>query len=432
MLKVEDRFMIKELHRTGVSISDIARLTGHDRKTVRAVIAAPLIRQRRPARPRASKLDPYTSYLQQRLADGVFNAQKLFHELQAQGYPGQRGLVRTFVQPFRQARAAQAIVRFETAPGEQAQVDWGHFGTIEHRGRPRKLYAFLFTLGWSRASYLEFTVSLTSAVFLRCHIHAFHALGGIPRRILYDNLKSVVLDRDAEGTIRWQPTFLDFATYYGFSPQACRPYRAQTKGKVERGIGYVRTSFWPGLTVADLTDLNGQARDWTTTIANQRVHGTTGEVPAARLPQEGLQPLAGKPDYDTCLVGYRRSSRDSRLSYGGNFYSVPVAYAGQQLLVRELEDEVLVVVSPQGDEIARHELASGANQQIIMPAHFATRPADPSQTRPVNRRRGSPVRVAAPVGAASPQSGAAVLVPDAPLVEVRPLAEYDRLLEVAP
>jgi len=178
MLKVEDRFMIKELHHKGLSISDIARLTGHDRKTVRAVIQGPLLRQRRPPAPRASKLDPYTPYLQQRLADGVFNAQKLFHEIQAQGYRGQRSLVRTFVQPFRQARAAQATIRFETPPGEQAQVDWGHFGTIEHRGRTRRLYAFLFTLGWSRALYLEFTVSLTSAVFLRCHVHAFAALGG--------------------------------------------------------------------------------------------------------------------------------------------------------------------------------------------------------------------------------------------------------------
>lgn len=424
MLKVEDRFMIKELHHKGVSISDIARLTGHDRKTVRAVIQGPLLRQRRPTTPRASKLDPFTPYLAQRIADGVVNAQKLFHEIQAQGYPGQKSLVRNFVQPFRQARPAQATVRFETAPGEQAQVDWGHFGTIEHRGQPHKLYAFLFTLGWSRAIYLEFTVSLTSAVFLRCHVHAFHALGGIPRRILYDNLKSVVLDRDPDGAIHWNPTFLDFAAYYGFAPAACRPYRAQTKGKVERGIGYVRTSFWPGLTVVDLADLNGQAREWTATIANRRVHGTTREVPVARLPHEGLHSLAGQPDYDTSLVGYRRSSRDARISYGGNFYSVPLAYAGQQVLVRELEGAVLSVVSPQGEEIARHDLASGTHQIIITPAHYATLPARPHQTRPVPHGHGALVRVAAPPGAA--------VVPDAPQVEVRPLADYDRLLGVAP
>ena len=425
MQKVEDRFMIKELHRTGVSISDIARLTGHDRKTVRAVIAGPLVRQRRPPPPRPSKLDPYKPYLEQRLADGVFNAQKLFHELQARGYPGRPGLVRNFIQPFRAARAPRATVRFETAPGEQAQVDWAHFGTIEHRGRTRPLYAFLFTLGWSRALYLEFTVAATTTAFLRGHLHAFRALGGCPRRILYDTLKSVVLERDPDGAIHWNPTFLDFADHYGVTPAACRPYRAQTKGKVERSVGYVRTSFWPGLAAADLADLNDRAREWVATVANRRVHGTTGEVPAERLPREGLQPLAGTPDYDTCPVCYRRSSRDSFISYGGVLYSVPLAHAAQQVLVRELEAEVIVVVSAQGEEIARHDLAEGATRRVVDPAHFAAVPARPIQTRPVARASGAPVRVAAPPGAAA-------LVLDAPLVEVRPLADYDRLAEVRP
>ncbi len=424
MLKVEDRFMIKELHQRGVSISDIARLTGHDRKTVRAVIAGPLLRQRRPAPPRPSKLDPFKPYLEQRVAEGVVNAQKLFHEIQAQGYAGQKGLVGTFVQPLRPARAPQATLRFETAPGEQAQVDWGHFGTIDHRGRPHKLYAFLLTLGWSRAIYLEFTVSLTTAAFLRGHLHAFQALGGCPRRILYDNLKSVVLERDPDGTIHWNPTFLDFAAYYGFTPQACHPYRAQTKGKVERGIGYVRTSFWPGLTFTDLADLNDQARAWVETVANRRVHGTTGAVPAERLPQEGLQALAGKPAYDTSLVCYRRSSRDCLVSYGGNYYSVPARAAGQQLLVRELEDDTLLIVSPQGEELARHPLAVGTNQRIIVPAHYAALRTPSSQTRPAVHDHEPLVRVAAPPGAA--------VVPDAPQVEVRPLADYDRLVGVAP
>jgi transposase len=425
MLKVEDRFMIKELHRAGVSISDIARLTGHDRKTVRAVIQGPLIRQRRPPPPRPGKLAPFKPYLEQRLGDGVFNAQKLFHEIQARGYAGRPGLVRNFVQPLRAARPSQATVRFETAPGEQAQVDWAHFGTIEHRGRAHPLYAFLFTLGWSRALYLEFTVAATTTAFLRGHLHAFRALGGCPRRILYDNLKSVVLDRDPGGAIHWNPTFLDFADYYGFAPAACRPYRAQTKGKVERGVGYVRGSFWPGLTVADLADLNRQARDWVEAVADRRVHGTTGEVPAERLPREGLQPLAGKPDYDTDPVCYRRSSRDSFISYGGVLYSAPLAHAAQQLLVRELEEAVIVVVSARGEAIARHALADGATRRVVDPAHFAAAPPRPSRTRPVARASGAPVRVAAPPGAAA-------WVLDAPLVEVRALADYDRLAEVRP
>ena len=425
MLTVEDRFMIKEMHQRGVSISDIARLTGHDRKTVRAVIHGPLVRERRSAPPRPSKLDPFTPYLERRMAEGVFNAQKLFHEIQAQGYSGQKTLVRGFIQPFRQARPAAATTRFETDPGEQAQVDWAHFGRIEHRGRQRPLYAFLYTLGWSRALYLEFTVSATTPIFLRCHQHAFQALGGCPRRILYDNLKSVVLDRDPDGAIHWNPTFLDFAAYYGVQPQACRPYRARTKGKVERSISYVRGSFWVGLTVTDLADLNQQARQWTETVANQRVHGTTGAVPAARLSQEGLRPVTGVPPYDTSLVGYRRASRDCLIRYAGNAYSVPARYAGQQVLAREIEDETLVILTTQGEEIARHDLASGANQRVIVPAHYAPVCAGGTRTRPADHRRGTPVRGATP-------SSMVVLVPDAPLVEARPLADYDRLVGVTP
>ena len=425
--------MIKELHRQGVSISEIARRTGHDRKTVRAALSRSVLAPRRSAPPRPSKLDPYAAYLERRVGEGVLNAQKLFREVEALGYTGKRTLVRTFVHPFRPAREPLATVRFETEPGEQAQVDWAHFGTIEHRGRQRTLYAFLLTLGWSRALHLEFTVSTQTVAFLRCHVHAFRALGGVPRRILYDNLKSVVLDRtpggpgpggSVGGVVHWNPTFLDFADYYGFAPQPCRPYRAQTKGKVERGVGYVRGDFWQGMrqgvTFTDLADLNRQARDWTETVANRRVHGTTGAVPGERLPHEGLQPLTGKPDYDTSLVCYRRSSRDCLVSYAGNVYSVPAAYAGQQLLVRETEHEEVVILGAHGEEIARHRLASGAHQRVVVPSHYAAlRLGD----------RG--VWIAIPPTTSATPVPATTVLPDAPLVEVRTLAEYDRLLGVA-
>ena len=121
----------------------------------------------------------------------------------------------------------------------------------------------------------------------------------------------------------WHPKYLDFAAYYGFTPRACQPYRAQTKGKVEAGVHYVRINFWPGLSYTGLADLNQQAVSWLDTVANVRIHGTTGQVPFDRLPLEGLLPLLGKPDYDTALVSTRRSSADCFISYGGNFYSVP-------------------------------------------------------------------------------------------------------------
>jgi transposase len=418
MLKVEIRFMIKALYRRGVSISEIARMTGHSRRTIRTILNAPLSPPPKPRKPKAKKLDPFAPYLEKRMAEGVFNCKKLLDEIRKQGYQGSWSLLKDFVQPYREARRQEATVRFETEPGEQAQVDWAHFGFIEHLERRRRLYAFLMTLGWSRSLYLEFTVSADAAWWLRCHVHAFHYFGGVPSVVLHDNLKTAVLDREADGTIHWNPRYLDFADYYGFSPRACRPYRAQTKGKVESGVRYVRGNFWPGLRFVDLRDLNRQALDWLDGTANLRVHGTTGEVPFDRLPLEQLLPLDGTPDYDTSLIAFRRSTKDCFVSYDGNYYSVPAVYARQTLQVKETEDGQLIVLNVQDEEIARHRLAEGRNLRVAVAAHYAhlrcgSRPA---------RRRGA-IQV--------PAADGDVFLPAAPEVETRPLTWYDQILEVA-
>jgi len=212
----------------------------------------------------------------------------LYAEIKLRGYTGSESQVRAWAHPLRETRLPQATVRFETEPGQQAQVDWGHFGTIHHQGRQKRLCAFVMTLGWSRTMYLEFTTATDEAAFLRCHLHAFRYFGGVPREIVHDNLKTAVLARDGTGAIHWNPRYLDLAHCYGFSPRACQPYRAQTKGKVESGIKYVRGNFWVGLTYKDLADLNYQALAWLNTVANVRVHGTTHEIPFARLALEGL------------------------------------------------------------------------------------------------------------------------------------------------
>jgi transposase len=419
MLKVETRFMIKDLYRKGVTISDIARETGHDRKTIRAALKEPVSPPPHKRKGRAKKLDPFVPYLEKRMAEGVFNSNKLLDEIRRQGYEGGWSQLRAFVHSHREARQPVATVRFETAPGEQGQVDWAHFGYIEHHGRRRRLYAFVMTLGWSRASYLEFTVSTDAAWWLRCHVHAFHYFGGVSRVVLHDNLKTSVLDREAGGRIVWNPRYLDFADYYGFTPRACRPYRAQTKGKVESGVRYVRGNFWPGLRFVDLADLNRQAWDWLDGTANLRVHGTTGEVPFDRLPLEHLLPLDGKPDYETSLIAFRRSTKDCFVSYDGNYYSVPADYARKTLQVKETEDGHLIVLDVEDEEIARHRLAEGRNLRVAVAAHYAhlrcgSRPA---------RRRGA-VQVPAP--------DSEIFLPAAPEVETRPLAWYEQILEVAP
>jgi transposase len=421
MLSVEERFMIKELHQAGVTISDIARQTGHDRKTIRAALQKPLLAVSKARRPKVRKLEPYIPYLERRMNEGVYNAQKLYQELCEQGYGGKDRQVRAFVQPYRAARRQQATVRFETEPGQQAQVDWGSFGTILHQERQCRLYAFVMTLGWSRMMYLEFTISTDLAWWLRCHLHAFHYFGGVPKEVLHDNLKTAVLGRGDAGAIQWQPRYLDFAHYYGFRPRACQPYRAQTKGKVENSIKYVRGNFWPGLQITGLADLNDQGRHWLATVANCRVHGTTQAIPRERLALEGLQALQGKADYDTSLVTYRRSTKDCLVSYAGNYYSVPAAYAQQQLLLKETETGDLLICSPDGALLAQHRLAVTHHQRIAIASHYHELWPTTSGKQAAGVATPTPV-VQSP----------ALLVPDAPTVEVRSLQLYAQWAEVAP
>jgi hypothetical protein len=302
-------------------------------------------------------------------------------------------------------------VRFETEPGQQAQVDWGHFGYADLSGKRERLYGFVMTLGWSRVMYLEFTTSLDTGWFLRCHQHAFDYFGGLTQEVLHDNLKSAVLSRDAAGNIHWNPRYLDFALAHGFQPRACQPYRAQTKGKVENGIRYVRGNFWCGLTFSSLADLNQQALAWCNTVANVRVHGTTGEVPFQRLAAEGLRSLP-VVRYDTSVVTLRRASRDCLVSYAGNYYSVPAAYAGQMLVVKELESRQVLVVNNLGEVVADHRLLSGRRQRSVVEAHYL-----PLRTLPAD---------------APPLPGLPLmLICAAPQVEVRPLSVYAALVEEA-
>jgi transposase len=417
MLKVEDRFMIKDLHRRGMTISDIARFTGHDRKTIRAIVNGPVNPPPKKRKAGAKKIDPFVPYLEKRIEEGVLNCNKLFDEIRKQGYQGGKSTLKYFVQPYREARRQEATVRFETLPGEQAQVDWGHFGFIEHQGRRRRLYGFVMTLGWSRASYLEFTISTDTAWWLRCHIHAFRYLGGVPQVVLHDNLKTAVLERKADGAIHWNPRYLDFAHYYGFTPKACRPYRAQTKGKVESGIRYVRGNFWPGLRFFDLADLNEQAKGWLDWTANVRVHGTTGEVPFDRLASEPLQSIAGKPDYDTSLISFRRVTKDCFISYDGNYYSVPAKYARKTVEVKETEDGQLIVLDAEDDTIACHRVVTGHNQRITVAAHYEN-----------IRSSSRPARLPTAIQVLPPEDWGDL--PVAPEVEARPLSWYDQVLEV--
>ena len=233
MLKVGIVKEIYEMKGSGYSIRDIARELDIARNTVRRYLKDPeAVMPKRRRRRRSSKLDPYIEYMDRRLSEGLENCVVLWRELQGLGYQGSYSLVKTYVSPRRRRRQVQATVRFETEPGEQAQVDWGSFSYVDEKGRKRQMWAFVMVLGWSRAIYVEFVRRADTGSFIQCHVNAFEYFGGVPRRCLYDNAKVVTLGRDAEGQVEWNRRMLDFALRLGFELRLCQPYRAQTKEPV--------------------------------------------------------------------------------------------------------------------------------------------------------------------------------------------------------
>jgi transposase len=300
MLAAEEAVEIRVLRRQGRSIREIARMLEVSRNTVRRYVrGGALPRYQREAR--TSKLDSYKHYIEERVKAARpewIPATVLLRELRGLGYPGGITILKEHLARLRPVAKAEPVVRFETEPGRQMQCD---FATIR-RGRDR-LAVFIATLGWSRASYVEFVSDERLETLLGCHEHAFYFFGGVPREVLYDNMRTVVSDRDryGPGLHRYNPTFLDFAHHHGFLPRLCRPYRARTKGKVERFIRYLRASFYvplasqlgpEGLRV-DRDTANARVGTWLREVANARVHATTGEVPLVRLEQERerLQPM---------------------------------------------------------------------------------------------------------------------------------------------
>ena len=222
-----------EMKGQGRLIRGIARELGVSRNSVRKYLRSPGVPREKPRRRRTSKLDPYAEYIDGRLSEGLENCVVLLRELRALGYSGGYTILKDYVQPRRRRRQPRATVRFETGPGEQAQVDWGSLAYVAEDGRKRRVWAFVMVLSWSRAIYVEFVRRADVTPFMRCHVNAFEYFGGVPRRCLYDNAKVVVLGRDDAGRPKWNSRMLDFALRVGFEMRLCWPYRAQTKGKVD-------------------------------------------------------------------------------------------------------------------------------------------------------------------------------------------------------
>jgi transposase len=288
---------IELLRKHGMSLRKIAEEVGCAVNTVRSHLAADGLPRYTRTKVRVTKLSPFADYLRERQAaarPAWIPATVLLREIVALGYSGSHSQLRAYMRGLKPTLPVDPVVRFETAPGEQMQVDW-----VEFRKGRNPLHAFCATLGFSRASFVEFVTDMKVETLIACHEHAFEAFGGVSQRVLYDNMKTVVLERDAsgDGEHRFHAGFLDYARHCGFVIKLCRPYRAKTKGKVERFNGYLRRSFYvplvaqlkqAGLTL-DAVTANSEVRRWLGEVANQRIHGTTHERPAQRLQEERLQ-----------------------------------------------------------------------------------------------------------------------------------------------
>ena len=242
------------------------------------------------------KLDPYKGIIDTRLDEFPrLSAQRLFDEVRTAGYTGGYGRVRDYVYAVRPRDPVEPTIRFETPPGRQGQVDFGTF-TLPWGRR----HALLVVLGHSRLLWLRFYQRQTMAVLIDGLENAFARFGGVPQELLFDQMRAVVLsdDRTGGGELVLNAEFLRFAAHWGFMPRSCRPYRAQTKGKVERPIRYLRENFFYGRTFVNDEDLNEQATRWLDGTASVRQHGTTGERPVDRFERaekEALGALAGRP-----------------------------------------------------------------------------------------------------------------------------------------
>lgn len=322
---------------------------------------------------RISKLDAFKPAIDEILREyPKLSGTRILEKLKVRGYPGGKTILRDYLKELRGVKR-EAYVRYETAPAEEAQVDWGYFGTLlfaegESRQYSRKIYFFVMVLSYSRKLYVEFTTSQSLESFLGCHLKAFKYFGGVPKRILYDNLKSVVI-RHYVGHIQYNQRFLEFSGYYLFEPKATGVAKPHEKGKVESGVGYVEKNFLAGREFIDFEDLELQAWEWQENTANRRIHGTTGEIPDERFlkEKEHLTPLQPN-DYDPTVPIELKAYHDCFLKFDGNYYSVPSKYILLPLIVRV--DKYQIKIFHRESCIAIHKRSYNKNQRIEDPQHF--------------------------------------------------------------
>ena len=352
------------------NISQIAVELEISRQTVRRAIkdeeSQPIVRK--------SKLDPYREEIESILSDkpNISNI-LIFEKIKEKGYEGGRSILADFIAELRRKKKG-AYINIETLPGREAQADWAYCGEISCGRDKRKLYLFCMVLSYSRYFYIEFTVSMSLSIFLACHIHAFNFFGGIPQNILYDNLKSVVKARYGN-KISFNGRFLDFASYYGFSPKICNPRAAHEKGKVERAIQYIKNNFLSKYRYdypqSNFEHIRVQEMLWLNKTANLREHSVTHKIPRDYFLSEEKKHLFALPEkpYDYAEIESKPASKDCLIKYETNRYSIPSEYANQLLILKAYTGEIKIF-NKKSEEIASHKRCYDKYCLIKNQAHY--------------------------------------------------------------
>jgi transposase len=360
MIDYERYLQIRQFHtQRGLTFAQIARELSIDPETAAKWARAETFTPR--ARPtRQSLLDAHKPTVRRLLEHHPYSAVQLLQRLRAdEGYQGGLSILKDYVRLVRPPRAPAAFLTLTFAPGECAQVDWGYAGLMTIGSTTRRVSYFLMVLCYSRRLYLEFTLGEATEHFLACHHSAFAFFGGVPKTLLFDNLKTAVVSHPRGQAPIFNARYLDFAAHYGFTPKACNVRRANEKGRVENGIGYVQKNFLNGLTLPNsLSALNLAACAWTKDVANVRVHGETRARPDELFAAEkaDLLPLSALPA-DTGVLRSVRATNRFRVVHQTNRYSVPHRYASARLLLKcyaerlcIYADEVLIATHPRSYE----------------------------------------------------------------------------------
>lgn len=340
-MKLEgERRKVKELFERGMSQTDIAEMLGMHRHTVKALSEREKNHVQQRSK-RGSKLDPYKDYLLKRIKeDYVFNCEKLIQEIKQRGYSGGSTILKEFVQPYRKAFKESHTRRYETEPGEQMQVDWKEAGHYQIDGEVIPLMIFVATLSYSRMSYACFAERQDREHLLHCLTNAFEYFGGVTEKVMFDNMKTII-NRRSGPEVEWNEKFLDFVDHYAFKPTVHRPYRPQTKGKVERFIGYMN-GWLESSSVQSIQELNLRLLRWVEETANQRIHSTTERKPVELWLKESLQPLQPSR-YDSSYITYRKIGKDGVMNYHSRKILMSSKFAGKEVMIKETLDGTITV-----------------------------------------------------------------------------------------